>query len=204
MGIRPEVGLCTRVLVGLVASTTLLAGGAAPTRRDADSFQRKLLEIETYSTASLPGARLTPITEGELNSYIRLDLATMLPTGVEQPWVDIVGEGRVSGEAVVDLDSVRRSRPSRGLLDPMNLATGRMKVTATGLLRTEEGKAWLDVDSATVAGVPVPKVVLQEVVAYYTKSPDYPRGVNLDEPFPLPARIKEIHVREDQAVIVQR
>jgi hypothetical protein len=188
----------------VIAGATLAAAGAAPTRRDADSFQRKLLDIENYSTAVLPGSRLTPISEGELNSYIRLDLATLMPAGVEQPWVDIVGEGRVSGEAVVDLDAVRRSRPSRGLFDPMNLATGRMKVTAAGLLRTDDGQAWLDVDSATIAGMPVPILVLQEVVAYYTRSPQYPRGVNLDEPFPLPARIKEIHVREDQAVIVQR
>ena len=47
-------------------------------------------------------------------------------------------------------------------------------------------------DSATVGGVPVPKSVLQELVAYYSQSESQPEGLNFEAPFRLPARIREI------------
>ena len=40
--------------------------------------------------------------------------------------------------------------------------------------------------------MPIPKSLLQELVSYYTQSPDMPNGVNLDAPFELPAQIQRI------------
>ena len=57
---------------------------------------------------------------------------------------------------------------------------------------------------ASIAGIPIPKVVLAELVAFYTQSPDYPRGVGLDDPLPLPSRVREIHVQTGQAVVIQK
>jgi hypothetical protein len=51
--------------------------------------------------------------------------------------------------------------------------------------------------------VPVPKLLLQEIVAYYSKSPSKPGGISLDDQFVLPARIREIQVERGQAIIVQ-
>ena len=50
----------------------------------------------------------------------------------------------------------------------------------------------------------VPKTVLQELVSYYSRTPENPDGINMDDPFELPARIREIRVgtgtRHDRAM----
>jgi len=51
--------------------------------------------------------------------------------------------------------------------------------------------------------VPVPKFLLQQIVSYYSRSPEFPNGINIDDPFALPARIREIQVQRGQAIIVQ-
>ena len=44
---------------------------------------------------------------------------------------------------------------------------------------------------------------IQQIVRYYSKSERYPSGVNLDDPFTLPARIREIKVERGHAIVVQ-
>jgi hypothetical protein len=58
-------------------------------------------------------------------------------------------------------------------------------------------------ESAEISGIPVPKTVLQQVVSYYSRSAQNPSGVNLDDAFELPARIREIRVQPGQAIVVQ-
>ena len=117
--------------------------------------------------------------------------------------VTILGAGRVSGRAVVDLDAVRKERKPTSLLDPMTYLSGRLPITATGVLTTRGGVGRLSLESTAVSGIPVPKIVLQEIVSYYSRTPQKPAGINLDDPFDLPARIREIHVERGQAVVVQ-
>ena len=40
----------------------------------------------------------------------------------------------------------------------------------------------------------MPKFVLQEIVSHYSRTPEKPAGIGLDDPFALPARIREIQV----------
>src|SRR5262249_36238148 len=81
------------------------------------------------------------VTEGEVNSYILLEARAQVPTGVVEPYITIVGGGRVSGRAVVDLDAVRKEKNPTSLLDPMNYLMGRLPVTATGVLHTTNAGA---------------------------------------------------------------
>ncbi len=61
----------------------------------------------------------------------------------------------------------------------------------------------LTIESVTVSGVVVPKSMLQELIAAYSRSDAMPDGLNLEAPFRLPARIREIRTARGQAVIVQ-
>ena len=191
----------------LLAAATAAGGRAwadvALSQREADSLQRKILAIQQFATSPLSGARLTPVSEAELNSYIRFALAADLPAGVVEPYVAIVGNGEVRGRAVVDLDAVRTARP-RGWLDPLAYVTGRVPVTATGRLVAQDGAARFEFWNATLAGVGVPKAVLDELVAFYTRSAASPRGLSLDDAFELPARIAEITVEPGRAIVIQR
>ena len=49
----------------------------------------------------------------------------------------------------------------------------------------------------------VPKSLLQELLSYYSKSKENPAGINMDEPFQLPAAIQEIRIGQGVATIVQ-
>jgi hypothetical protein len=179
------------------------AGDAKITRGDADNLVRKLVQITQNSgVAPTKTNRSTTITEPEVNSYLRYHAASEIPAGVTEPYVTIVGDGKLEGRATVDLDAVRQQK-RRGWSDPLGYVSGKLPIQATGRLETENGMGRFTLDSATISGVAVPKLVLQEVVSYYTRRPDKPSGISLDDPFELPARIREIKVGTGQAVVVQ-
>jgi hypothetical protein len=196
---------------------------ARPSRNDADLLKQKIATItaqgerantEKASSEKPTGQRAdgqrtsaalrrTTVTENELNAYLVYDAQEQLPVGVVEPSVNILGTGRISGRAVVDLDAVRKQRASSSLFDPTSYLRGRLPVMATGTLSTNNGTGQFQLESASVGGIPIPKVFLQEIVSYYSRTPDNPGGIALEDPFALPARIREIQVERGQAVIVQ-
>lgn len=188
----------------LAAAAAWAAEQIQLTRRDADSLQYKLALINRNAMirAQRPAARSTTISEREVNSYLRYHAREEIPVGVVEPYIWILGNGRVTGRAIVDLDAVRTER-KRGWTDPAGYLTGRLPVQATGILKTQNGVGRLQLEAAEVAGVSIPPGVLQEIVSYYTRTPEQPNGVSLDAPFELPAAIREVKVARGEAIIVQ-
>jgi hypothetical protein len=127
----------------------------------------------------------------------------MLPAGVTEPRVTIVGGGKVRAAATVDLEAVSKRRSTGGVLDPWSYMGGRLPVTLSGVLHTQDGVGRFEVEDAAISGVPVPRSMLDEVVAYYSRTANDPDGVRLDDSFKLPAKIKQIEVGQGQAVVVQ-
>lgn len=199
----PARAVALATLLAVAAGVAGVGAEVSLSQREADSLQRKILSIQQYGASSLTGARLTPVSEAELNSYIRFALSAELPAGVVEPYIGIVGNGEVRGRAVVDLDAVRRSKP-RGWFDPLAYIAGRVPVTTSGRLVAQDGAARFEVWTVTVAGVGVPKTVLDELVGFYTRSDASPRGLSLDDTFALPARIAEITVEPGRAILIQR
>jgi hypothetical protein len=194
-------GLCC-----LLVATASLPGSALQkgiSRQAADRLLRKVIAINDNGLASRPAPARTTVMEDELNSFLVLDAREQLPAGVAEPRVEMLGEGRVAAHATVDLDAVRRQGGSGGWLDLSSYLHGRLPVSAAGTLRTARGVARLELESAEIYGIRIPKTLLQEVVSYYSRSQENPRGLNLDDPFPLPARIREIEVRKGQAIVLQ-
>ena len=182
------------------------AGQLAGSRSDADQLTRKIAAISQRATVRAPApasANLTTITERELNAFFTYGLRNELPGGVVNPTLTLLGMGRVAGRALVDLDRVRGDLNATSLFNPISYLTGRLPVVGTGILRTGNGVATFEFESASVAGVPIPKLLLQEIVAYYSRSPAWPAGISLDDPMALPARIREIRVERGQAIVVQ-
>lgn len=189
--------------VGLALLGSSLTADVVLTRAEADSLTRKWREISDHNITGRGKARITSISEREVNAYLRYVAPQQMPSGLVDPTIVIVGDGRLAATAIVDLDSVKRQRPPTGWLDPMNLLSGRVPVKASGLLHTKAGQGRFELETAEVSGVTVPKSVLQELVAYYSRSPENPKGVSLDAPFELPAGILEVRVGQQNAVIVQ-
>ena len=192
-------------LLGAVLAAVPLAAQGALSREDADRFQSKLTRIVAYGNApALKAAKpqSTPVSDAEVNSYLKYNAGSQIPTGIVDPVLSALGEGRVSGRAVVDLDAVRNQK-KRGWLDPLGYLTGRLPVTASGVLTTKDGQGQFVLQSAEISGVKIPKSVLQELLSYYSKSKENPEGINMDAPFELPSRIREIKVGTGTSTIVQ-
>ncbi len=192
-------------MLGLWAfgAAAVVRGDGSPSRRDADQLKLKVMQIEQRAAvAKRQPARVT-VTESEVNAFLALDARELLPAGVAEPAVSIVGTGRLAGRAIVDLDAVRRQKNPTSMLDPMSYLTGRLPVEATGVLRAANGVGRFELETATLSGVPIPKPVLQQIVSYYSRTPEHPAGISLDDPFPLPARIQAIEVEPGRAIIVQ-
>ena len=194
--------MCLAVAALVAVAATPRAAGPA-SRKDAQLLKQKVATIQAHADQGAKQPRRTTVTEGELNSYLVYEAKDQLPVGVVDPSLTILGTGRVSGRAVVDLDAVRKQKNPTSLLDPMNYLMGRLPVTATGVLTTGNGVGHFQLESASVSSIPIPKILLQEIVSYYSRTADKPNGIGLDDPFPLPARIREIQVQRGQAIIVQ-
>ena len=185
-----------------------MAGGLALTtanvsREQADSFQRKLGQIVQNGESASDRERRTLVTEGEVNSYLRYKAGDQIPVGVTEPTIGIQPEGRLNGRAIVDLDVIRQKKSSGGWFDPMSYLTGRLPITASGVLRTANGIGRFELTTAEVSGIPIPKTFLQEIVTFYTRTASTPNGINIDDPFELPAEIRRIDVEQAKATIVQ-
>src|SRR5690348_13468578 len=108
MGRRSAVLL----LGALIAAAPLLAQGRL-SKEEADRFQSKLTKIVAFGNA--PAAKSskpqsTPVSDVEVNSYLKYRAADQIPTGIVDPELSALGGGRVSGRAMVDLDAVRTQK----------------------------------------------------------------------------------------------
>lgn len=187
-----------------LAASVASAADAKLSRQHGESFQQKIFLIaDGTRVAKAAGPRKTPVSEVELNSWFTYQGQPLVPQGITEPKISMIGQGKVSGAAIVDLDVVAKKKATGGVLDPWSYVGGRMPVAISGTLHTQDGVGRFQLESAEVSGVPVPKTLLQELVAYYSRSANHPNGVNVDDPFELPSGIQRIEVGQGQVVVVQ-
>ena len=186
-----------------LAAALAAAQGADLTRPDADAFAKKVAIINQHAEIGATSPRRTTLTERELNSWFLYRAQPLVPPGLTQPAVTILGDGRLMGRATVDLEAIGKQRGTGGSLDVWSYLGGRVPLSVTGVLHTRDGQGRFELQAADISGVPVSKSLLQELVSYYTRTPEDPRGVRLDDPFDLPADIQQIQIGQAQAVVVQ-
>jgi hypothetical protein len=166
-------------------------------------LQHKLDEIADNGATRPAQPRKTPVSENEVNSYLAFNAKDRIPQGLANPEVTIVGDGRLAGRVLVDLDEFKRRRNPQGMLDPLNYVSGKVPVTAQGVLSTQQGRGQFQLTSAHVRGIPLPKPIVQEMVSFFSRTPHNPRGFDLDAPFELPAKIRRIAIGKGEAVVMQ-
>jgi hypothetical protein len=195
--------------VAPAAAICLLSAGAAAYQRyskeEGDRFQAKLQRIVLFGNAPAgkrQANQTTDLSDDELNSYLRFHARDQIPAGLVDPTLNALGDGRVGGRVLVDLDAVRKQK-QRGWLDPLGYLSGQLPVTAAGTLTTKEGVGRFQLESAEVSGITVPKTLVQELLSHYSRTPEDPDGINMDDPFELPSKIKEIKVGKARSTVVQ-
>lgn len=207
------IRLASAVALSLALSGAVITvrAAAALSKQQADVFQRKIDVIAKQGdvlarqrvSRDRADVRRTPFTETELNSWFAYHAQPLLPEGVANPQITIVGNGKLLGNVVVDVGAIAKKRSSGGTFDPFSYLGGHVPVTVSGVLQTSGGQGRFDLQSADISGVPVPKPLLQEILSYYSRTADHPSGIRLDDAFELPASIQKIEVGQGQAVVVQ-
>lgn len=192
-----------RLTLVLVFVAALRVVGAQSPQALADAANAKLQALIHRQDAARQAraATRTVFSQTEMNAYLKYR-ASWLPTGVSDPSVQFLGGQRIATLVTADLDGVRR-KSSGGWFDPTAYLSGKLPVYVTGTLATSGGRGRFALEQATVSGVPVPKMFIAELLAYYTRSADNPAGVGLEEPFELPNEIQTIDVAQGSAVVIQ-
>lgn len=191
-----------------VALGALLAAAATAqslSRSDADAMAAKIERVLAAAEHPRPSSApplVTAFAEREVNAYSEFYGHEFLPPGVARPHVRFGANGRIAARAVVDLDAVRMAR-ERSFLDPLAFVTGAVQVVAIGTVASVGDQGIVRFESASVGGVGVPKTVAQELLRFYTRSPERPGGFAFDEPFALPPGVRGIEVDSGRATVVQ-
>ena len=185
-----------------------LAGVAASaadvlTRQHGDAFAKKVVIVQEHANDGVKKPLSTSFTQTETNSYLKFQATELLPTGLTQPEITMHGQNRVSAKAIVDLDIVRKKQSSGGWFDPTSYLTGKLLVTAAGRVITGDGKGRVELQSAEVSGVPIPKTFLNQLVNFFTRTEDNPKGSTVDDVFELPAKIKRIDSEQGRFTVHQ-
>jgi len=190
-------------LLGLLALAGFNAAPVQLSQQEGDRLQRKIEEITKNGATSPVQTRKTPISEDEVNSYLAFNAKEKIPQGLINPWITMIGDRWLAGRVLVDLDEFKRQRSPRGFMDPLSYISGKVPLTARGILDTHEGKGQFQLGSAEIFGVPLPKPILQELVTFFSRTSENPKGFEIDAPFSLPTKIREVVISKGEAVVVQ-
>lgn len=193
-----------KVFTVLIFLTAVSATSAVElSKEQGDRLERKIAEIAKNGSIEPVRPKKTPMSELEVNSYLNFNLKEKIPRGLTHPQISPLGNGNLSGSVFVDMDEFKRQRGSGGIMDPLSYISGRVPLTASGVLRAKDGKGQFQLISAEIHRIPVPKPLLQELVTFFSRTQENPRGINIDEPFNLPAKIREVLVNHGEAIVIQ-
>ena len=186
------MGWTSSLLVFCGLAGVLVSASEVLTRQLGDAFAKKVVIVQEHANTGVKKPLSTTFTQAETNSYLKFNAGELLPTGLTQPELTMHGENRVSGKAIVDLDVVRRKQSSGGWFDPTSYLTGKLLVTAAGRVVTGDGKGRFELESAEISGLPLPPSFLNQMVNFFTRTADNPKGSSMNDVFELPAKIQRI------------
>ena len=181
----------------------LVSAADVLTRQLGDAFAKKVVVVQEHANAGVKKPLSTTFTQAETNSYLKFNAGELLPTGLTQPEVTLHAQNRLSGKAVVDLDVVRQKSSSGGWFDPTSYLAGKLPVTASGRIITGDGKARFEVERAEVSGITIPRSFLAQMVNFFTRTKDNPKGSSIDDTFEMPAQIRRIDVESGRFTVHQ-
>jgi hypothetical protein len=181
----------------------LFAAADLSTPQLGDAFAKKVVVVQDHANAGVKKPLATTFSQAETNSYLRYNAGDLLPTGLTQPEVMLHAQNRLSGKAIVDLDIVRQKSASGGWFDPTSYLTGKLPVTASGRIITGDGKARFQVERAEVSGITIPRSFLAQMVNFFTRTADNPKGSSIDDTFEMPAKIRRIDVEPGRFTVHQ-
>jgi len=193
----------TSLIACCVIAAATLSAAETLSRKLGDAFEQKIILVQRQSETASKTTRSTSFSQDELNSYLKFKATGLLPSGLTEPSMTLFDNDRVIGRAVVDLDIVRQKQGSGSWFDPTSYLTGKLPVMATGAIVTGDGKGRFEFERVEISGVPVPKALLAQMVNYFTKTANNPRGSSIDDTFELPAKVQRLEVDAARFTVIQ-
>ena len=203
-----------RAVLALLTAASVALGAIGPgaaahaqefSLADADAMQAKLTRMQEAAESSRASGALplrTSLSESEINAYFEHYGPSFLPAGIAKPRATLLDGGRVVARAIVDLSTVRIGGEG-GLFDPLSYLKGTVAVVATGTIAGSDGQGVIRFESATLAGIAVPKQVAQELLRFYTRTADRPGGFQFDTPFAMPAQVQAVSGERGSVTVTQ-
>jgi hypothetical protein len=185
-------------LAALVVAFQLVPPAPAQGETAADSMARKIDDLRERYLKGASSEKDFRLSEVEVNAYLAERVVEQLPQGVEGLWVRFT-RGRLRGGGRVDLASLRDRVPGALAL----LLSGVVPVELTATLQAEGGTGRVDVQRVLLAGVEVPRTLLQQIVTHYSRTASRPGGVRLEDPFDLPYGVKSARIHDGEILIRQ-
>jgi hypothetical protein len=176
---------------------------AKPPVESRDQLKEKIDAVITNGEMTPVPAKTTSFSQTEVNSALTVHFRDKIPGAISEPQIRLLGNSRLTARVVVDVDEFRRKRGKSGNAGPLNFFGGKIPVLVRGDLITRGGQGQFKLQSAEVNGIPLPKSLVQEMLATYTRSRSNPNGIDLEKPFDLPVNIREVIVNLGEAVVVQ-
>jgi hypothetical protein len=173
---------------------------AAPSR---DAAQEKIDRIAENGAKSPVPPQTTVFTEQEVNQIVRVQMTDLAARGLSDPRVRLLGNNTLAARLIVDLDEYKRRREQRGPLGPLALLSGKVPVSARGVLHSREGRAQLTLEASDINGIPLPPAVVREIIAALSRDNRNPDGYDIEQPFNLPANIRTVAIHPGEAVVRQ-
>ena len=200
--------LATRTfsLMGCLVLLPWLAGGQSKPASNAgkqqavlaDRAAQKLAYIQRNGMKATPDQKPTVLTDDELNAYFA-DGRVKLPVGVKKVRYQ-TKPGTLTVNTQVDFDEVRAGQKSSNPLLGIFSGVHDVEVVAQGA--GSGGIARVQVESAAIDGVTVPRFVLEMFVDKVLK-PKYPKAA-LDSEFKMPARVDMAELGEKKLTLTQK
>lgn len=193
-------GLGFLCLVFLWSCTTTVPP-VSPPKDPATRLQEKLEELAENSTRSpVPPKHLT-FAEDEVNLLVARYLKGNAPQAIGEPQVTILSDARLVARVLVDVDEFKRNRKRNS--GPLNFLSGKVPVIVRGDVAGQNGRGQFRLQSAEVNGITLPRAMVLELLANHTRSRNYPQGFDIEKPFDLPLKIREMGLSPGELWVTQ-
>ena len=174
-----------------------------PTIDQREQLKEKVDQVIANGELDPVPAKTTRFTEAELNSILNGQIADWIPTGLSEPQVRLLGNNRFSLRVIVDIDEFKRRRKRQQNAGPLNFLGGKMPALVRGDLITGDGKGQFKLQSTEVNGIPLPRDLALELLSTRTKTRRNPDGFDIQKPFDLPAKIRQLQINPAEIVVIQ-
>ena len=167
-----------------------------------ESLSRKLDDIERRKKAGVRKAATVLVTEAEVNSYLNLHYAPKLPPGVTDLEVRLDRE-RIYAKGLVDLErvSVKKKAQATSSFSLLSFLSGRVPVTLAGRFLNRDGFGTIEWEEITIASLPMPISMLEQMVTSSTKTAKQPAGFDIHAPFRLPYSLSRVRLEPGRALL---